>query len=130
MLKIANPNAGKWAFRVSEADQERVPMVKSVTIDELVESYQAQEISILKLDIEGAEKELFEGEYEGWLNKVEVLVIELHEWMRPGCHAAFFGAIDPYAPKRLKKGENLMLTFTHEAPNAVKDAAVETVSSS
>lgn len=130
MLKIDNPNAGKWAFRVSEADQERTSMVKAVTIDELLESYQGQEISILKLDIEGAEKELFESGYERWLNQVEVLVIELHEWMRPGCRAAFFGATDPYAPKQLKKGENLMLTFTHDAPvsHQMNDAEVETVS--
>lgn len=115
-LKIDNPNAGKWAFRVSEAAQTASAMVEAVTIDDLLKLCDQDEISILKLDIEGAEKEVFEGDYERWMHKVNVIVIELHEWIRSGCHAAFFGATSRYAPKQIKRGENHMLTLTHDVP--------------
>jgi Methyltransferase FkbM domain len=38
---------------------------------------------ILKVDIEGGEKELFSGECN-WLEQIPVVIIELHDWMLPG----------------------------------------------
>jgi hypothetical protein len=37
------------------------------------------EIDLLKIDIEGAEAELFSTNYESWLPKTRVIVIELHD---------------------------------------------------
>jgi FkbM family methyltransferase len=39
----------------------------------------AQRISILKIDIEGAESEVFARNYDSWINRVDTIVIELHD---------------------------------------------------
>jgi hypothetical protein len=45
----------------------------------------------LKLDIEGAEKDVFDS-CAAWIERVAVIVAELHEHRREGCEAAFFAA--------------------------------------
>ena len=37
--------------------------------------------NVLKVDIEGAEVDLFAGD-TGWLDRVDTVVIELHPWLR------------------------------------------------
>jgi hypothetical protein len=45
-------------------------------------------IDILKIDIEGAEKEVFESSSK-WIDKVSVIMTELHDQIRPGSARAF-----------------------------------------
>ena len=70
-------------------------------------------IDILKLDVEGAEKEIFSSNYEDWLPKTKVLIIELHDRMRKGCSKVVFSAISEYNFSLDISGENLV--FTKEA---------------
>jgi hypothetical protein len=43
-------------------------------------------IDLLKMDIEGAEREVFEsGE---WISRVGAIAIELHDHIKPGCRLA------------------------------------------
>ena len=58
------------------------PTVPTVTMPALLERHGA--IDILKLDIEGAEGELFRGD-TGWLAHTRMVVLELHERYAPGC---------------------------------------------
>ncbi len=51
-----------------------------------MEETQVHSIDILKVDIEGAEKEVFES--SDWMGSVRCLAIELHDWIKPGCSAA------------------------------------------
>lgn len=44
-------------------------------------------VDLLKMDIEGSEKEVFE-DSDRWIEKVGVIAIELHEEIRPGCKLA------------------------------------------
>ena len=53
-------------------------MVDSVTIPQLLENLQGKKIDILKLDIEGAEGEIFSAEPHRWRDRVGFLVIETH----------------------------------------------------
>ena len=48
-------------------------------------------VDILKIDIEGAEKEVFENSVK-WINKVGVIMAELHDNIKAGCSNAFFEA--------------------------------------
>ena len=41
-------------------------------------------MTFLKIDIEGAEKEVFD-DVTRWIGKIGVLMIELHERFKPGC---------------------------------------------
>ena len=68
------------------------------------------QIDILKIDIEGSEKEVFQHGYADWLPKIKVLIIELHDRMVPGASAAVFSAINQYDFSVDIKGENLVFT--------------------
>ena len=68
---------------------------------------------IVKMDIEGAEKELFDHQAEKWLPQVKYLIIELHDRMRPGTSMSFFRALEPYSYSISISGENLVICFHH-----------------
>ncbi len=85
--------------------------IKAITINTLMEKFGMAHIDILKIDIEGSEDALFFKNYETWLPKVRVIIIELHDWLLPGKSKPFFKAIQ----KTFKnysytiKGENTII---------------------
>ena len=107
-LKIENPGDESWMFRVCEAEPGP-DTVAAVTIADLLSESGASRIDLLKLDIEGAEREVFSFGYEQWLDQVNVLAIELHDHYKPGCEAAFHAAIANYDFSQTQKGENVIL---------------------
>src|SRR5215470_7956690 len=76
-LEIENKGDASWSFRIREAG-ETPGEVKALTITEIIRLFKADSVDILKLDIEGAEKEVFSSNV-GWLDKVRVVIIELHD---------------------------------------------------
>jgi FkbM family methyltransferase len=64
-------------------------LVKTVTIEKLMNNYKLKKIDILKMDIEGSEKEVF-GNCINWIDKVNSVIVELHERMKKGCNKAFY----------------------------------------
>lgn len=107
-LKISNPLDSKFSFRIEESDGE----VLSITIDQLMEEYGLPFIDILKMDIEGAEKEVF-SHAPHWLAKVGMIAIELHDKIKIGCNRSFYTAIDPFVKKERRKGENVFIVTTN-----------------
>ncbi|WP_170252670.1 FkbM family methyltransferase [Adhaeribacter aerolatus] len=83
---------GKWAMVVEESEAEG--NIEAISIDELVCKYAINTIDILKLDIETSEKILFLDNYEGWLPKVKMIIIELHDCLEEDCSKPFFVAIN------------------------------------
>ena len=106
-LEIENPQDAEWAFRVRETEAHEGAL-RSITIDEILEQSGSASIDILKLDIEGAEKEVFSCN-PGWISRVNVLIIELHDYFKPGCSAALNAAVSEYDFKRSQKGEYTIL---------------------
>jgi FkbM family methyltransferase len=92
-LKIIDTSEGKWAFQVLEDDNGDID---SITVEELLEKFKVTRINLLKIDIEGSEKTLFENS-DNWINKVNYIAIELHDRYMKGCSDSFFHA--------LKKGD-------------------------
>lgn len=86
---------GNWGFVVEEVATEEESNVKGVSIPDLMKLYNLEEIDILKLDIEGAELEVFQENYD-WLSKVNMLIIETHDFMRNGTSKSLFKAIINY----------------------------------
>lgn len=81
-LSIATENDfrdGKdWSISVRESETESE--LKSVSIPQIMAHMKWDAIDILKIDIEGAERFLFqEGEDLGWLDKVKLLALEIHD---------------------------------------------------
>jgi FkbM family methyltransferase len=108
-LKIDNPGLGKWGFETKEADSSDKNSLTAITIDKILADSGCKEIDILKLDIEGSEKEVFESGYENWLDKTKVIIIELHERMREGSEKSFYSAIAKYNFEKKRHGENIIM---------------------
>jgi FkbM family methyltransferase len=77
---VAHP---KGAFQIVENGQQRV---RAITMDTLMREAGINSIDLLKVDIEGAEIEVFES--CPWITKVQVIAIELHDRLRAGCRSA------------------------------------------
>lgn len=87
-LKIANPQGGACAFSVEETtdSQDALP---AVTLASLLQASGFDRIDVLKLDIEGAEKQLFSARDSArWVERTDLIMIELHDRLVPGCEAA------------------------------------------
>jgi len=108
-LKIENPTDEKWAFRIAEESTGGSSEVRAITMDEVIASIGSNQVDILKLDIEGAEKELFESGCDSWLGRVKTIIIELHDRLRPGCAASFYRAIRPYNFTQFQRGEHVIV---------------------
>ncbi|HHL33390.1 MAG TPA: FkbM family methyltransferase [Desulfobulbaceae bacterium] len=52
--------------------------VEAITISKLLDFFPEKRVNILKMDIEGAEDEIFKNKPEQWLNKVDNIIIETH----------------------------------------------------
>ena len=70
----------KGAFQIVENGSQRVRAIK---MDTLIRETGIASIDLLKVDIEGAEIEVFESCH--WIRNVRVIAIELHDRVRPGC---------------------------------------------
>jgi FkbM family methyltransferase len=108
-LQVKDIGLGNWAFEIEQAGENEKNKFSAVTINQILAESGFQEIDILKLDIEGAEKEIFEASCEAWLSRTKVLIIELHEYFREGINKAFNEAIAKYDFEQFKKGEKVIL---------------------
>jgi len=61
---------------------------KAITIECLIKDYNLDVIDILKLNIECAEVQLFRSDSIS-IDKVRSIAVDLHEWKKKGCNAAF-----------------------------------------
>lgn len=112
-LTIQNSNVQKWAFSVVEKDglDGGEGSVAAITIPEILRQLSVDKIDLLKLDIEGAELELFACGSDVWLDHVRLLVIELHDRFRPGCAQALYTAINGRPFIQEIKGETIFIRF-------------------
>ena len=93
-LKVSDKyNYGKWGMVTEEIKENEEGSVSAVTISEIMQNFKLETIDILKLDIETAERELFSSDYENWLPRVKVMVIEFHDAFSKGTAMPFFKAI-------------------------------------
>ena len=92
-LKIYDKyNCGKWGMVVEEDKINGT--VEAVSIDSLLIKYNIDYIDVLKLDIETSEKQLFSKNFQNWLPKVKLIIIEFHDGFEKGCSKTFFEAIN------------------------------------
>lgn len=80
-VTLTNPRQEAWAVRTQRDTAGSVPLM---TIPELLRrNGEEKSLFLVKIDIEGFESDLFESNL-GWLDDVEVVIIEPHDWMLPG----------------------------------------------
>lgn len=86
-------------FTVGGGAGEPVP---GVTISGLMQQFNLETIDILKVDIEGAEKEIFE-HCADWIDRVRCIMVETHDRLKPGCAEAVTAATGEFT--KTVKGE-------------------------
>ncbi|GEP50669.1 hypothetical protein FNO01nite_13410 [Flavobacterium noncentrifugens] len=95
-FSIADPYKATNSFQIRKADSPENSDIDSVTLDEIISEKKWDTIDILKIDIEGAEKQLFEKNYENWLPKIKIIMIETHDRMVSGCSFTVMHTISKY----------------------------------
>jgi FkbM family methyltransferase len=104
-LRISNPEVSSCSFQMTESNSDRsMASVRGYTIPELIELAGADRISLLKVDIEGAEIELLKHS-ANWIHRVDNMMIETHDRFRPGCTAALSNAVSSLPATHYQQGE-------------------------
>ena len=116
-LVVSDSEDGAWGSRVSESDlpvaassggsgssQRQAP---AITVADVIREYNLDRIDLLKVDIEGAEKEVF-ADPVAWIDRVDAICLELHDRFRPGCSRSFFKAVQDF-PVEVWRGENVLV---------------------
>jgi FkbM family methyltransferase len=68
-----------WAFHVRPPAAEEEAAIPALGIADILRRSGEDSISLLKIDVEGAETAIFSEGLEGWIGHVETLVAELHD---------------------------------------------------
>lgn len=93
-IVLNDRGTGEWGYTIIEKPADRfaheIEKVEPITIGKILDQAGFNRAGILKLDIEGGELQLFRD--PDWLNDIEVLLVELHERIAPGCDEAFHSA--------------------------------------
>ncbi len=108
-LKLVDRGERKDAFHLSPLENAKGRYVGTHSILDILHQKQWTELDILKMDIEGAEKEVLENENGMWLKKVKILILEIHEDYNPGCGRAFATAVANHDFLFYRRRENYVL---------------------
>jgi FkbM family methyltransferase len=106
MIQVVDRGYGDRGFMIEKNEENN--SLLAISLDDLLDQFQLKHIDILKMDIEGSEKEVFGAHYDRWLPVTKCLIIELHDRMKPGCSKAVFNAMARYDFSLSIKGENLV----------------------
>ncbi len=108
-VNLIDPGIGSWGMQVTASTQsgrsERT--VNAISMTSLLSQLPAGRVDLLKIDIEGVERELF-SDSGAWIQQVSAIVIELHDRFKHGCSRAFFTAVKPL-PNESWVGENVFV---------------------
>lgn len=111
-FELFDPGNGDWGFSmVKSSKKDAMYKVRCETIPNLMKKYDVSIIDILKIDIEGAERDILINPYNTFLSSTRNLIIELHSDV-DGSVSSFSQGLNDYAPYSIVgAGGNLVLTF-------------------
>jgi FkbM family methyltransferase len=107
-LRINNTKGESWSFHCEPADTG----MPTFTVADICARFSLSTIDIMKIDIEGNERELFSRNTE-WLNITDNIFIELHDYFSPGASQNVIRAIAEQNFSVGFSGENLVLFKKH-----------------
>lgn len=103
-VEIINRSAEPWAFRVNRATTAGASTVPGTCVTTLLQRFNLSRIDYLKIDIEGAERDVFGGNTD-WLDSVGLIAIELHDCISVGCARNFYRATGDQKWTEQQRGE-------------------------
>ena len=115
-LWLEDPGQGDWAFRAG--DSAHGAAVQAVDMASVLARYGDDYVPyVCKIDIEGGEEYLFSANTD-WVSRFALIVIELHDGIRPGSHMSrnFLRAIAAGNFDVAWRGENFYCVNNDVAP--------------
>lgn len=111
--RVVARERGSAGFRTEYCDEADPAAIRTFTVDELFAQVENAYPWIVKLDIEGAQDELF-SQNTGWIETVDLILLELDDWAFPwsGSSNTFFRALAAHDFDYLVDGE-LIVCFRH-----------------
>ncbi len=111
-VQLVDRGTGEVGFSTVQAPADRAspPRLHEsevTTVPELMKRYHASGIDLLKLDVEGAEHDLLQGQPD-WLAATRIVLAELHERIVPGCEAIFAAATAKRINSADARGEKIL----------------------
>jgi FkbM family methyltransferase len=107
-LRVSDPGQGHWGYRTEPAAEEAG--VPCVTVSQIYQRECRPDIFpfIVKIDIEGAEADVFDSN-TAWLAQTPIVMIELHDWLLPksGTSRPFLQCIAGQPRDFIMVGENI-----------------------
>lgn len=91
----------------ADADAVAVPALSPRAV---LDQLGLDEVGLFKMDIEGAEKDVFEAADTSWFDRVGVLTAEFQDRFRPGSSAAAEAVLSSRGFRARRKGENTWFT--------------------
>ena len=76
-LRITNPDDEPWAYRCELVKEQTPKSFRAYTIGELIAMFDNNYCDLLKMDVEGAEHEIFARNCD-WLEQVGMIAVEAH----------------------------------------------------
>jgi FkbM family methyltransferase len=108
-LELVTVDRHKSQIEVREpAARTSTASVNCLSMEELLSEQNISFVDVLKVDVEGAEKDIF-ASAEQWIDSVGTIVIELHEAIAPGSTYSFTKATASFHHRRFC-GENLIVS--------------------
>jgi FkbM family methyltransferase len=107
-LKISGGESNE-SFFVTEVLDGSQHDVEAISMDRLLEMFDIDCVDVLKLDIEGAEYDVFTRNTRNWIDKVNVVIFECADQDRSGMTAAIFRALRSNSFDCRLNGENIVM---------------------
>lgn len=90
-ISLSDPGLGNHGFQTTDVQPKAdadANLVKATTVEALMLEAGWKTVDLLKLDIEGSEKEVLDS-CSRWIGHVHAIMAELHDDLRPGCSESF-----------------------------------------
>jgi FkbM family methyltransferase len=110
-VTITDLGLGQWGFFTMEHPSQREGLkdgeVEGITVTTLMTRFGIEYIDFFKVDVEGAEKEVFASS-SSWIDRVGVIAIELHERLKVGCSRSVYLATKDFQWE-FRRGETIFM---------------------
>jgi FkbM family methyltransferase len=92
-IRVSDRGAGKWGFTISASAEGKPVHGSSIgyTMMDLLKLSEAEDVYVLKMDIEGSERDVLL-EAEHWISRIKSILVELHEDIHPDIGEVFQSA--------------------------------------